>query len=378
MKSIWQKIKSDVPAASYPTMYNLSTERGRELDSMSIIDWIEESVPGRDRRGSVRCSTSRTTSSTALSASDQSSLNLLYLLGYRGQGQLRLFGPSNEKYHVVGGNDRITDGLVSVLAGQIMTGSELVTMRATRRHLHAHVRAASDGRPSPRIRSCSRCRSPSCDRRSTSRGRLRAAKMPAIREQGMGTNSKLNVQFSTASGARAGTGRRSRTRATRTRGRSRVPNPARAGILVDYTGGMIGASFGSGTPASRAAKFLGQLEPVLPGATKAGTARRRSTSGPATADKGSYSYWKVGQYQRFAGMEGGARATASSPVNTRRSTSRATSTAPWKPDSERLRRSSATSSRDRPRSASLTAQTPSRLNGIGALLARAHLGRDVR
>ena len=37
----------------------------------------------------------------------QSSLNMLYLLGYAGQGQLRIFGKSNEKYHVRGGNDQI-------------------------------------------------------------------------------------------------------------------------------------------------------------------------------------------------------------------------------------------------------------------------------
>ena len=40
-------------------------------------------------------------------SSVQSSLNMLYLLAYSGQGQLRIFGPSNEKYHVVGGNDQI-------------------------------------------------------------------------------------------------------------------------------------------------------------------------------------------------------------------------------------------------------------------------------
>ena len=38
-----------------------------------------------------------------------------------------------------------------------------------------------------------------------------------------------------------------------------------SGILVDYTGGNIGNSFGSGTPSSRAQQFLAQIEPVLPG-----------------------------------------------------------------------------------------------------------------
>ena len=32
---------------------------------------------------------------------------MLYLLGYAGQGQLRIFGKSNEKLRVRGGNDLI-------------------------------------------------------------------------------------------------------------------------------------------------------------------------------------------------------------------------------------------------------------------------------
>ena len=76
------------------------------------------------------------------------------------------------------------------------------------------------------------------------------------------------------------------------------------GILVDYTGGKIGASFGSGTPESRAKQFLGQVEPVLPGATKAWNGRATVDFWPGYRwTKGSYSYWKVGQYTAFAGME---------------------------------------------------------------------------
>ncbi len=77
-----------------------------------------------------------------------------------------------------------------------------------------------------------------------------------------------------------------------------------SGILVDYTGGNIGNSFGSGTPSSRAQQFLAQIEPVLPGLSA-------KWNGRATIDywagnpwtNGSYSYWKVGQYTKFAGAE---------------------------------------------------------------------------
>ena len=69
------------------------------------------------------------------------------------------------------------------------------------------------------------------------------------------------------------------------------------GILVDYTGGTIGASFGCGTPAARAQQFLAQIEPVLPGITSRWNGRATIDYWPGYPwTKGSYSYWKVGQY----------------------------------------------------------------------------------
>ena len=49
----------------------------------------------------------------------QSSLNMLYLLGYVGPGQFRTFGKSNEKFHVHGGNDQVPAALAGKLASQI-------------------------------------------------------------------------------------------------------------------------------------------------------------------------------------------------------------------------------------------------------------------
>src|SRR5436190_4809531 len=46
LKGIWQQIHSDVSAASYPTTWDSNTQRGRELDNMSITDWITAYVPG--------------------------------------------------------------------------------------------------------------------------------------------------------------------------------------------------------------------------------------------------------------------------------------------------------------------------------------------
>src|SRR5215204_4685935 len=129
LKAVWQKLHNDVSAASYPTLYSGYTERGFELDHMSIVDWIEESVPGGISSRLGQLLDIAYNIEYGAESSEQSSLNLLYLLGYSGQGQLRIFGPSNEKYHVVGGNDQIPARLAAALSGQVTLGSELTAIR---------------------------------------------------------------------------------------------------------------------------------------------------------------------------------------------------------------------------------------------------------
>ena len=308
LKAVWQKIHSDVSAASYPTLYNLSTPRGRQLDRMSIVDWIEESVPGGMRSPLGQLLDVAYTIEYGADSSEQSSLNLLYLLGYRGQGQLRIFGPSNEKYHVVGGNDQITSALADRLAGQITLESVLVAIAAPgRRLVHADVPARLTTRTVTADRVILAL--PFSILRSSvdiSKAGFSPRKLTAIRDLGMGTNSKLHLQFKTRhwnsldrnGETYADTGYQSTWEVTRAQ-------RGTAGILVNYTGGKIGSSFGSETrdglggrvpPPARAGASRDH-EPVEP----SGDARLWPDY-PWT--KGSYSYWKVGQYTAFAGVEG--------------------------------------------------------------------------
>jgi monoamine oxidase len=231
---------------------------------------------------------------------------MLYLLGYAGPGNLRIFGKSNEKYHVRGGNDQIPARLVDALQGQIRTGMELIAIRRN-----------TDGSYRLSFRSGELTSTVTADRVvlalpfsilrdvDYAKAGFSTVKKTAIEELGMGTNSKLHVQFdrrhwnSLGSNGEtyADTGYQNTWEVTRAQA-------GKAGILVDYTGGTIGASFGSGTPTERAAQFLKQIEPVLPGISA-------RWNGRATIDywtgyqwtKGSYSYWKVGQYTKFAGAE---------------------------------------------------------------------------
>ncbi|MGH2522766.1 MAG: flavin monoamine oxidase family protein, partial [Anaerolineales bacterium] len=240
-------------------------------------------------------------------SSEQSSLNLLYLLGYSGQGKLRIFGPSNEKYHVRGGNDQIPARLADALVGQINLNQEL---RAIKRNSNGSYTLTFKNGQSTHDVIADRVVLAlpfSILRRSVDyrRAGFKPLKVTAITEMGMGTNSKLHLQFTDrhwesldCNGETfADTGYQNTWDVTRAQ-------PGRSGILVDYTGGNIGASFNSGTPASRAGQFLAQIEPVLPGLSA-------KWNGKATLDywtgdpwtRGSYSYWKVGQYTQFAGVE---------------------------------------------------------------------------
>jgi len=307
LRDIWSKLHSDLSAASYPTLYNSSTARGRVLDQMSIVDWINESVPGGINSRLGQLLDVAYNIEYGAESSQQSSLNLVYLLGYQGPGNFRIFGKSNEKYHVRGGNDQVATRLADALGGQITFGSELVAIR-----LNADGTYALSFRGGP-------TRTVIADRvvlavpfsilRSSvdiSRAAFSPLKRTAISELGMGTNSKLHVQFRSrhwesldCSGETySDRGYQNTWEVTRTQSGS-------SGILVDYTGGTVGASFGSGTPQQRAEQFLAQIEPVLPGLSA-------EWNGRATLDfwlgnrwsRGSYSYWKVGQYTRFAGIEG--------------------------------------------------------------------------
>jgi monoamine oxidase len=308
LKTIWQKLHSDVSAASYPTLFDTFTERGFELDHMSIVDWIEETVPGGIGSRLGQLLDVAYNIEYGAESSVQSSLNLLYLLGYSGQGQLRIFGPSNEKYHVIGGNDQIPARMAATLGGQVSLGSQLVSLRL-----------GKDGTYALGIRQGATTRTVTADKvvlalpfsilRSSvdlSKAGFSALKRTAIAEQGMGTNSKLHVQFRDRHWVGLGSnGDTFSDRGYQNTWEVSRAQQGRSGILVDYTGGTIGASFGSGTPTSRTQQFLAQIEPLLPGLSA-------KWNGRATVDfwlgnpwtRGSYSYWKVGQYTKFAGIEG--------------------------------------------------------------------------
>jgi monoamine oxidase len=307
MKEIWQQLHRDVSAAGYPTLFDSSTRRGRELDRMSIVEWVERYVPGgrRSRLGSLLevCYTIE----YGGEASDQSSLNMLYLLAFVGQGQMRILGKSNEKYHVRGGNDQITDRLAVALGDRVRLGSRLES-----------IAREADGTWTLGFVEGTRRVDVPADRvvltipfsvlrtLDYARAGFTPRKVQAIRELGVGTNSKFHLQFTDRVWVAQGkSGETFSDRGYQNTWEVTRGQPGREGILVDYTGGLYGDTFGTGSVADHAGLFFEQIDPVIPGLATSWNGRGTIDHWPSEPlARGSYSFWKVGQYTAFAGIEG--------------------------------------------------------------------------
>jgi len=307
LKRIWRPLHRDLIEAGYPTLYNSYTARGAQLDHMSVSDWINQTVPGGLGSPLGQLLEVAYTIEYGAECDVQSALNLIYLLGYNSPGQFTIFGQSNEKYHVRGGNDQIVSQLASLLGSQIITGQTLVALRRNPAGTYTLTFQISDQFTDVTADYVVLAVPFSILKNSVdlTQAGFSELKMIAIQELAMGSNSKLNVQFD----SRPWSALRCNGETYSDRGYQATwdvtrAQPGAAGILVDYTGGQIADTFANGTPEEHAAEFLAQIEPVLPGLSS-------RWNGRATVDwcagnpysLGSYSYWKVGQYTRFAGVE---------------------------------------------------------------------------
>ena len=306
VKQLWQAMHADLSAASYPTTFDSFTAAGAALDQMSILDWIESRVPGGHASPLGQLLDVAYNIEYGAEIDVQSSLNLLYLLGFSGQGQFRIFGPSNEKYHVRGGNDQIVTRLAQALDGQIETdvaltaivrnsdGRYTLTFETGRTRLSVTADQVVLALPFSKLREV-----------HYSKAGFVPPKTLAIEELRIGANAKLHLGFTNRhwrtlgnnGDSYADTGYQDTWEVSRAQ-------PGASGILVNYTGGDTTLSQAGGSPQQLAQRFLGQIEPVLPGLSQKWNGKATFDYWPSNPwTHGAYSYWRVGQYTRFAGSE---------------------------------------------------------------------------
>src|SRR5438067_13407391 len=113
---VGNNVKKDVNAAGYPTLYSSFTPAGSDFDHMSIYDWIESRVPGGHTSPMGQLLDVAYNIEYGNVTTQQSALNLVYLLGFQPQpGNFRIFGASDERYHIAGGNERLPQAIAAAL-----------------------------------------------------------------------------------------------------------------------------------------------------------------------------------------------------------------------------------------------------------------------
>ena len=321
---VWNNIKADLHAAPFPTLYNSFTSGGQALDNLSLYDWIESRVPGGHNSNLGNLLDVAYNIEYGDVTSVQSSLNLVYLLGFQAvPGNFRLFGTSDERYHMHGGNEQLPQAIAASLpAGSVRLNTAL-----------SGIVMNGDGSYTLTLKQGSTSFTTVADRvimaipfsvlrtlfGSTAgyqAAGFTSLKQTAITQLGYGRNAKLQLQFNSRPWNQSGPWGISNGTSYADTGYQNTWDVTRAqdgatGILVDYTGGGVPLAGFSGDPTdprtvSRYARtFLSQLEPVFPGITA-------QWNGRATLDTpfsnpfllGSYSYWRKGQYTLFSGYEG--------------------------------------------------------------------------
>ncbi len=235
----------------------------------------------------------------------QSCLNMLFLIGAE-VGKWSTYGISDERYHVVGGNEQIPQRLAERLLGAIEFGTALESIRATADQRY-RVSLRQDGCSQERIYERILLTLPFGLLRQVELNLdLPEAKQAAIANLGYGSSSKLAVPYreriwrtqygctmsiytdldfqNTWESARYGTGK--------------------GGWVTDLRGGVQGLQLAAGSPQTQAEQLTQDLEQIFPGIIQVprGQARRAIWAAEPYA-LGSYSCYLPGQWTGFGGAE---------------------------------------------------------------------------
>lgn len=313
-------IAQDAEAAGFPTTFDSNNAAGRALDRMSVYDYIEHRIPGGHRSPLGALLDVAYIIEYGADSTEQSALNLIFLLGFQpNASSLAIFGESDEKFHIRGGNQQLPEAIARFL--------EADTVRLG--HRLKKVAETANGRYKVTFDRAGGVTEVTADfvvlalpfavlnELDISRAGFNALKHQAIAEQGRGHNGKLHLQYAgrdwvgrgpwpgvSNGSSYADTGYQATWEVTRAQ--SGTP-----GILVFYSGGsttdaaVTGTAFAmanNGGVQADAAIAQSQIAAVYPGLSWNGKATQ-SLPHKSPLFGASYSFYKAGQYTRFGGYE---------------------------------------------------------------------------
>ncbi|WP_258055078.1 NAD(P)/FAD-dependent oxidoreductase [Streptomyces sp. Ru71] len=323
--AVYQALHSDLQAAG-EVKWNQTTAAGTALDNMSLYDWIETRVPGGHASPLGQLFDVAYNVEYGADTVDQSSLALVLLMGYQtNPGDFNIWGLSNERYHIIGGNDQLPHAIADFLPdGTIRHGWSLQA-----------VRANADGTQTLTFNEAGSIRTVTADhtvlcvplpilqRLDLTKAGFDTRMTSLLRDARMGYCTKLNMQFSRrpwrGTGAWPGVSAGecfTDSEVQQTWDTTKV-QPGTGGILIQYGGGSLAKSLAPAGPFSYesdpyvkalAGKYLKDIDAFFPGTSAAWTGRAQLSAWHLNPySLGAYSYWPVGYLHRYAGYEGTAQ-----------------------------------------------------------------------
>ncbi|MFN8221349.1 MAG: FAD-dependent oxidoreductase [Fimbriimonadales bacterium] len=308
-RELSRRMQADARASSgAPTFYN-HNQADVDLDNTSLRDYLLQRAPDMPLIRAVI--EEAYVAEYGLEPWEQSCLNFLLFIRINRQSKFEPFGTSDERYHVVEGNDAISSGIAARLPGPILFGKRLTSLRKTSGGQYEMSFADSSTAsadfvvvsiPFTVLRGVSL---------HSSLG-LSSDKLRAINELGYGYNAKTMVGFQGKpwfTGTGSSGAAYSDLLEVQTTWQTNPLSAGSTSILTDYAGGDRGLALGSRTVASQVEAWLNDLDVVYPGSKTAASGsvgarvavREDWPSNPLTL--GAYTCYKPGQFTGIAGLE---------------------------------------------------------------------------
>jgi len=297
--------------ATLPESVDFQTRSSRAiaLDRMSLDQYFERLVAAGFIRDLFAVAY---TTEYGLDPTEQSALNLLTLFDPNeptdpstDNGQLRLYGESDERFKVRGGNHRVIEELVNRVGGQVRMEHRLESVRQTGGCYSLSFARRSGGSTDVHADAVLLTLPFSVLRDVELRLDLSKVKRKAIAELGYGRGAKLLMPFANRVWRKH---QRSGNFFTDAGPQSGWDNnrgqPGDAGGLTIFTGGKKSIELALGAPDVCAFRSVPALTMIFPGADLSFSGRAQKFHWPSYSHSiGSYSCYGPGQWTSIAGAE---------------------------------------------------------------------------
>lgn len=278
-------------------------QNAQALDAMSIAQWLDKNGATGWLRKLINVAY---TTEMGLEVDQQSALNFLTFIGTEDKERFAVFGTSDERFHVRGGNDLIPRGLGDKLSDAVETGCVLEAVRGDASGYVLSFRRDGASRE-VRAKQAILALPFTLLRKVRIDVELPAAKRRAIDTLAYGTNAKLMIGYDRRVWRDHGANGASMSDLPfQTTWETSRKQAGPGGVLTNFTGGRHGVELGQGSPKQQADAATAAIDKLFPGAGAARAGGREARfhwpSHPWTL--GSYACFRPGDWTGLRGAMG--------------------------------------------------------------------------